>query len=372
MPALSLSPALSLLTALTRFSPAQPVHTFLRATGYKLRPPRPVPHTPVVTRAQALVLARGEATPNQGAILLCERRPGSTPTIVLGGFVPDATEQVFLLRGLLLRHGSIYYLNYPSGGFSPALIGAQLDDLVEELTVVHGQRPVIFGVSFGAGLALDWLRRTRVVRRTPEIAGLILVSPVACAADIVVPGEPKASTLVGRALKPYLDSDATVGPEVIERSRTIFAKMFEAGAQNREALRSLLTAPELHQLRDRVLSAIQRIDARGACERVYALRDMPALSPWNATALPLTNAPTLVLYAEKETAVIAAGSPTRAAFTSALKVFFPRGELQVVSGRADGGNPVQHASLIFHYFQFLPLVTAFYRRLKSARLPLAA
>lgn len=373
MPALSLPPALSLLAALTRFSPAQPVHTFLRATGYKLRPPRPMPHAPAVTRAQALVLARGAAAPHQGATLLCERRPGPMPTIVLGGFVPDATEQVFLLRGYFLRQGSVYYLNYPRGGFSPALIGAQLDDLVEELNLGFGQRPVIFGVSFGAGLALDWLRRTRAARRTPDIAGLVLVSPVACAADIVAPNEAKASTLIGRALKPYLDSGATVGPEVIERSRTIFAKMFEAGAQNREALRSLLTVAELHQLRDRVLGAIQRIDARGACERVNALRDMPALSPWTeADALPLTDAPVLVLYAEKESAVIAAGSPTRAAFGSALRTFFPRGELQTVSSRADGGNPVQHASLIFHYFQFLPLITAFYRRLKSAKLPLAA
>jgi pimeloyl-ACP methyl ester carboxylesterase len=373
MPALTLTPALSLLAALTRFSPAQPVHTFFRATGYRLRPPRPVPHTPVVTQAQSAVLARGEAAPHQRATLLCERRFGNTPTIVLGGFVPDATEQVFLLRGYFLRRGSVYYLNYPRGGFSPALICAQLDDLVEELSRRHGQRPVVFGVSFGAGLALDWLRRARAAGLTPDIAGLVLVSPVACAADIVVPGEAKASTLIGRALKPYLDSGATVGPEVIDRSRTIFAKMFEAGAQNREALRSLMTVPELHQLRDRVLAAIQSIDARGACERVNALRDMPPLSPWNlAGQLPLTAAPTLVLYAEKETAVIAAGSPTRLAFESALRSFFPRGELRTVAGGGTNNNPVQHASLIFHYFQFLPPVAAFYRHLKSSKLPLAA
>ncbi len=372
MPVLTLSPALALLAAFTRFSPTQPLHTFFRAAGYKLRPPRPLPHTPAVTQAQSDVLARGEATLSQRATVLCERRLGAIPTIVLGGFVPDSTEQVFLLRGYLLRRGSVYYFNYPRGGFSPALICAQLDDLVAELTTVHGQRPVVLGVSFGAGLVLDWLRRARAAHRSPDIRGVVLVSPVACAADIVVPGEAKASTLIGRALKPYLDSRAPVGPEVIDRSRAIFAKIFEAGAQNRGAIRSLLTPGELGQLRDRVLAAIQDLAPAGACERVDALRTMPPLSPWiSAGQRPLTEAPALVLYAEKETAVLAAGSPTRAAFDSAMKAIFPRGELRVVSG-APGGSVVQHASLIFHYFQFLPHFAAFYHGVKSHKLPVAA
>lgn len=372
MPALTLSPALSILAAFARLSPSQPVHTFFRAAGYKLRPPKALPHPAAVTRAQDALLARGAAEPRQRASVLCERRFGSIPTIVLGGFVPDSTEQVYLLRGFLLRRGSVYYFNYPRGGFSPDLICAQLDDLVEELNYLHGQRPVIFGVSFGVGLVVEWLRRARAAGRNPELAGILLVSPVACAADIVVPGEAKASTLIGRALKPYLDSGGTIEPSVIEKSRTIFAKMFEAGAQNREALRSIITLGELHYLRTSVLGAIQNLDTAGACERVNALRLMPPLSPWSSPEqLPLSEAPTLVLYAEKETAVIAAGSPTRASFETALSAFFPRGALEVVSSGGEG-NPVQHASLIFHYFQFLPRVSAFYRGLKSGKLPLAA
>ncbi len=374
MPALSFTPALAFLAAFARFAPPPPVHTFLRATGYKLRPPRPVPHVAAVTRAQDELLARGQAELRQRLTILCERRLGPTPTIVLGGFVPDATEQVFLLRGFFLRRGSVYYFNYPRGGFSPDLICAQLDDLVEELNHVHGQRPVVFGVSFGAGLVIDWLRRTRAAGRPPDLAGVVLVSPVACAADIVVPGEAKASTLIGRALKPYLDSGGTIEPAVTEKARTLFAKMFEAGAQNRAALRSLMTADELRQLRDSVLGAIRQLDEAGACERVHALRTMPPLTPWSAASagqLPLSEAPALVLYAEKESAVLAAGSPTRAAFEAALPLFFPRGELRVVSAEA-GGSPVQHASLIFHYFQFLPLFAAFYRGLKSGKFPLAA
>lgn len=286
--------------------------------------------------------------------------------------MPDSTEQVFLLRGFLLRHGSVYYFNYARGGFSSDLICAQLDDLVEELATLHGQRPVIFAVSFGVGLVLEWLRRARATGRSPDLAGLVLVSPVACAADIVSPGEPKPATLIGRALKPYLDAGTQTDSGVIEKSRAIFAKMFEAGAQNREALRSLLTTEELRHLRGSVLGSIQSIDATGAIERVQALRDMPSLSAWKASAdLPLNQAAALVLYAEKETAALAVNSPTRAAFESALTVFFPRGELRVVTA-GQNGNPVQHASLIFHYFQFLPLIAAFYRRLKSSKTRLAA
>ena len=372
MPILTVSPAFSMLTAIARFSPAQPLHSLFRAAGYKLRPPRPVPHTPTVTQSQSEVLARGEATLSQRATVLCERRFGAIPTIVLGGFVPDSTEQVFLLRSYLLRRGSVYYLNYPRGGFSPALICAQLDDLVTELNTVQGQRPVVLGVSFGAGLVLDWLRRARAAHRSPDIGGVVLVSPVACAADIVVPGEAKASTLIGRALKPYLDSHTTVGPEVIDRSRAIFAKIFEAGAQNRDAIRSLLTAGELRQLRDRVLAAVQGLAPSGACERVDALRAMPPLSPWSAAGQrPLSDVPALVLYAEKESAVLAAGSPTRVAFDSAMPAIFPRGELKVVTA-AIGGSAVQHASLIFHYFQFLPHFAAFYRGVKLRKLTVAA
>ena len=372
MPALTLSPAMSLFAAFSRFSPSQPVHTFFRATGYKLRPPRPVRHEPAITRAQDDLLSRGAAEPRQLATVLCERRPGNLPTIVLGGFVPDATEQVYLLRGFLLRRGSVYFLNYPRGGFSPELIYAQLDDLVEELNQLHGQRPVVFGVSFGVGLVLEWLRRARATGRALDLGGAVLVSPVACAADIVVPGEAKASTLIGRALKPYLDSGGTIEPGVIEKSRAIFAKMFEAGAQNREALRSLMTAAELRHVRDSVLGAIQNLEAAGACERVHALRVMPPLSPWNSPEqLPLSEAPVLVLYAETEPSVIAAGSPTRAAFETALPAFFPRGELRVVASEP-GGSQVQHASLIFHYFQFLPHIAGFYRGLKSGKFPLAA
>ena len=167
------------------------------------------------------------------------------PTIVLGGFVPDSTEQVFLLRRFFLRTGNVYYFNYPHLGFSLELAYAQLDDLVAELAA-RGQPPVIFGVSFGAGLALEWLRRTRVAGRAAPLAGLVLVSPVACVEDVFAPGAAKPATLLGRALKPFLGG-GPASAAAVEKSRTIFARMFEAGAQNRASLRASFIAIHLRR-----------------------------------------------------------------------------------------------------------------------------
>jgi hypothetical protein len=370
MPALSLAPAFSLFTSLGRISPAQPFRTFIRTTGYKLRPPRPLPFVANITRARDAVLASGTATSKQIVTILHEQRKGAAPTIVLGGFVPDATEQVFLLRGFLLKNGSAYYCNYPRGGFSAELLFAQLDDLVEELTEKHGVPPVIFSVSFGVGLVLEWLKRARRAGRRIELGGIVAISPVACMEDLLSPGAAKPTTLLGRAIKPYIEADPREKNH-IEKSRAIFTKMFEAGAQNKETLRALMTRGEFMHLRSAVLDSIQGIDHTGACERILALKRMePPSSYFSQALLPLSEAPTLILYAEKEGAVIAEHSPTRFALQAAHRAYFPRSQCKVITNHR--GSPVQHASLIFHCFNFLPPISAFYKHVKSGKLRRAA
>lgn len=367
MPALSFAPAFSFLTAFSRHPAAHPIRTLIRTTEYKLRPPRPLPFQPSVRTRQDLILAAGKVAAEKGASILRERRKGPVPTIVLGGFVPDATEQVFLLRGFLLKHGSVYYINYPRQGFSIDLVIAQLDDLVEELTTLHGQRPVIFSVSFGAGIVLEWLKRVRREGRQLNLQGTVLISPVACVEDLLVPGEPKPTTLLGRALKPYLETETHIEPGVIDKSRAIFTKMFEAGAQNRESLRVLMTNGELKQLHEAVIGTIRSIDFSGACERVQALRQFEAPSNYFCQELlPLSDAPSLILYSEKESAVITEQSPTRSALESAHRVYFPRSHYRVISNHR--GSPVQHASLIFHCFNFLPPISAFYKHVRTGKL----
>ena len=370
MPAPSFAPAVSLLTAFQRVSPVGPIHTFFRTAEARLRPSLIQPHAPVVHAAQDELLARGGAGLHQRATLLREAGRGALPTIVLGGFVPDSTEQVFLLRRFFRRSGDIYYLNYPRQGFSLDLLCAQLDDLVAELSQ-RNEPPVIFTVSFGAGLLLEWLRRARVADREPALAGVVLVSPVACAEDLINPTEPKPSTLLGRALQPYFKDTAATDPGVIEKSRQVFSRMFEAGAQNRSALQALMTPAELSRLRGNVMDVIRSITATGACERVQALRALASPAHYfSRSILPLTNAPALILFAQNEGAVLDAASPTRFTLECAHRAYFPQSHVASVANPF--GSPVQHASLIFHIFNFLPPITAHYRRLKVGKLRVAA
>jgi pimeloyl-ACP methyl ester carboxylesterase len=362
MPSLGFAPALALLAAFGRTAPDRSLRTLLRTAAYRIRPPRPEPHAARIDAAQARVLASGTAGLHQRADILCERRQGRLPTIVLGGFVPDATEQVFLLRGFLLRRGSVYYVQYPRRGFSTDLLCAQLDDLVEELATLEGTPPVVLSVSFGAGLALEWLRRNRVNGRTPSLAGLACVSPVACLEDVVSPADAKPTTLLGRALRPLLEESGMPEARSLERSRSVFTRMFEAGAQNKATLATLMTGKELVALHRAVLACIQGVTPDGARERVAALRALRSpVTYFSPAHLPLTPAPTLLLYAEKEEAVVVHDSPTRFALGAAHRAYFPHSRFEVVGG--GGRNPVQHASLIFHVFEFLPPLKRFFASL---------
>jgi hypothetical protein len=359
----------SAFNLLTRFGwtpPAGPMRTFLRP---RLRPP-PGPFVPRIRTAQQALLDAGRALPRQLAEIRRDFHFGSQPTIVLAGFVPDAADQVLLIRNELRRHGSVYYLHYSRRGFSTDLLCAQLDDLVEELAACHGQRPVILTVSFGCGLLLEWFRRSRLAGRTPDLAGVVLISPVACAADLIDPAAAKPDTLVGRALQPFLAAGGTITPEGLQKSRAVFTRMFDAGAQNREALGALFSPAELADLRRRITDAIHGIDAPGALERVRSLTFMPGLEAMPGQAAAVTPSPALLLYAEKESSVLTATSPTRAALTRAHQVFFPRGRLCEVCNTS--GSPVQHASLIFHAANFLPYVRSYYAGLKMRKLAAAA
>ncbi|HTZ21867.1 MAG TPA: hypothetical protein VMC06_13370 [Opitutaceae bacterium] len=372
MPSLTFSPVQSWWVQLDRFTAPPAIRTLLRTASHQLRPaPSVPPFVPTICQRQDAVLAGGQAGPHQLATIIRDFSRGPVPTIVLGGFVPDASEAVFLMRDYLRRQGSLYCVNYPRHGFHLELLFAQLDDLVEELALRYGQAPVIFAVSFGAGLLLEWLRRHRVDGGSPALRGVVLISPVACVEDLLPEAGAKPTTLLGRAIKPYLEAGGAVDPRLVDKSRAIFSKMFEAGAQNRSALKGLMTAGELQQLRSAVLGTIQGIDFAGACERVQSLKRMvPPSAYFQLEVLPLCEAPTLVLYSEKEEAVIAEGSPTRRAFAAAHRAYFPRSDCRMVCNQK--GAPVQHASLIFHCTNFLPVLAGFYRRIRTQRERLAA
>lgn len=368
MPALNFVPGFSLISALS-VPPLRPLHTLVRTTEERFRPARTHSHRPGVVRAQESIATRVSEALAHRAEILREIGNGATPTIVLGGLVPDATEQVFLLRRFLLRSGDVYYVNYPRDGFLLDLICAQLSDLCAELAAA-GQAPIVFAVSFGAGVVTEWLRRARAEGQEPTLAGLVLVSPVTCIADIIAPGAAKPSTLVGRALRPFLDPASARNDAAVEKARSIFLRMFEAGAQNKLALRMLMTERETERLRNAVMTTIRGVTSEGARLRVQALRAMtPPTEYFSPQRLPLSEAPALILFAEREDAVLDPEAPVRFALERAPRAYFPRAAVRCVAARS--GAPVQHASLIFHVFEFLPPLHGFYQRARAA-LPCAA
>lgn len=297
---------------------------------------------------------------------------GRTPTIVLGGFVPDACDQVLLMRRMLLAAGDVYYINYPRSHFSIEAIFAQLDELVADLNRSH-QYPVIFSVSFGAGILLQWLRaRSQTKAPYSTLAGLVLVSPVACLEDVLSTTSAKPSTLLGRALAPFLNPHRPLTEANLEKSRLVFKRMFDAGAQNKKALHRLLSTQDVTRLRANVSACIRDITMTGSIERVRALTSMtPLTEGFSPSLLPLASVPTLILFAESEDSVLEAKSPTRFALEHATRAYFPQGRAErVVSRTLD--NPVQHASLIFHAYDFLGHLQGFYREVRPAKLPIAA
>ncbi len=348
-----------------QMAPDRPLRTLWRSTGYKLRPPRPLPYQPRVTRRRDALLACGRARADQQAGILCEIRPGPLPTIIVGGFVPDATEALYLQRGMLLRQGSVFYVNYPPDGFSMPLLLAQLEDLAEELAEDRTRLPVLIGVSFGCGVLIEWMRHLRRCDAPVRARGVVLISPVTCPGDIVEPGSTRPGTLLGRALRPFMDgTDRRVDGRHIERCRNLLMRMFESGAQNRRSIAMVMTPGELLHVRHRVLKTLRAVTARGAAERVAALVAMePPLGYFTQLLAPLCEAPVLVLFAEKETSVLTSSAPTLPVLGLHPQAPFPTAHVRTVVNRR--GSPVQHASLLFHCFNFAPHLSGFYRLMRE-------
>ena len=139
---------------------------------------------PKLRRREFAVLVQKRDSHRTRCHIFREKGAGNVPTIVLGGFVPDATETVEFQRKLLRQHGSIYYVNYSRNGFCQDMFTAQLTDLIESLAR-KGQKPLIMGVSFGCGLLSNFLRHADELSHE-RIRGLIMVSPVISTDDLIL------------------------------------------------------------------------------------------------------------------------------------------------------------------------------------------
>ncbi|HTP67134.1 MAG TPA: alpha/beta hydrolase [Geobacteraceae bacterium] len=288
-----------------------------------------------------------------------EKGVGNVPTIVVGGFVPDATEAVEFQRPLFKNYGSIYYINFSRNGFSAEMFYAQLADLIEDINN-RGKKPVLFGISFGCGLIREFLQ-SLANDLSLRIRGVIMASPVLCTEDLVRAEREKGSgvRMLESNLKRILKSDPTREDDVsrqIERARRCFQSLFEAGAENRALNHRHLS------IRKKIMDAVAKTPALGGYQRVMALK---VFSP-PVEDQPIFEGPSLVLLAEGEEDILVPASPTLTALrnpNSRDKVL-PRGRVRVVtSGLPD--DAVAHASLIFHHNCYNPHIETWYDRLRA-------
>lgn len=290
-----------------------------------------------------------------------EKGEGNIPTIVIAGFVPDATEVIEFQRPLLKEFGSIYYLNYSRNGFSLPLFFAQLADLIDDLNR-RGERPVLFGVSFGGGLIAKFMREA-FPKEKLQIRGISLVSPVLCKDDLVRPDGDRSGGVrmlesnLRRILQARSDDKSGIERQ-IERARRGFVGLFEAGAVNRR-----LTSRHL-AIRKKIFDVLERTPAIGGYERVLALQSFP-----EPDDRPLFGGPVLTLLAEAEDNLLVPTSPTLALCGDRQRFsrLFPHGVCRRVSSGTDG-DQVAHASLIFHHQHYNPHLSSWYNRLTAPKL----
>lgn len=320
---------------------------------------------PKFRRREFYVIGQDQDSHRTRCEIFREKGAGNVPTIVLGGFVPDATETVEFQRKLLRRHGSIYYVNYGRNGFCQKMFAAQLTDLIESLAL-KGQKPLIMGVSFGCGLLTDFLRNADE-QVHEKIRGLILVSPVITIDDLIRPAEQKRDgvRILESNLKKIVAADPKNEADIskhIERSRRCFQALFNSGAENR-------TLSVRHfAIRKKINDVIEYTSARGGFERVVALRDFRF--PFFSRAL--FSGPVLTLLAENESDILVPSSPTLKLFSeqSLYSRLFPSCLVKTVTSHI-AGDGVAHASLIFHHEAYNRVLDSWYDEHLYPRLKLA-
>lgn len=294
------------------------------------------------------------------------RDPGHGPChlVLVPGLVPDGPETFRRQRRLLRGFGSTATITYPYEDFDLATTLACLRRELEEARRLR-RIPILIGVSVGGGLVLELLRRLRAEGAANPAAGVVLISPLTCTADL--------SPLLSRLYRGIaLEGD---GHEALARGRTFFQTLAAraAGPQPQRhpliTLLSLLTPAGIadfrsQRLRSRIEKTLASIPAEGAIARVRALGDLKGIEQ---ARLPLADVPTLILWGSKERHTIDLDGPgsSRLCRPDLAGRIFSDCEIHWVYDR--DGTEVPHAALIKHAAAFnRPLDRFLHRLVKRA------
>jgi len=313
-------------------------------------------------RRPAPVRSRPQVQQDAGRLPRLTTRKGIGPfhTLMVPGLVPDGEETFLRVRGHFLLKGDVSILTYPYQTF-------EIDPLLERIHKFLAdcrrarKRPLLVGVSVGGGFVLEYLRRAAERGETPDLSGVVLISPLSCPQDL--------APILRRLWNPIVatEGDSTTA---LEKGRSFFRQLASKSARSGSKVvgwRKLLLAftPQgLGEILDatvraRIEKTLESIPAEGAIARCLALSDLRGLDP---TCAPLCTSPTLVLWGSRERHTLDIDGPgTRVLCRPDLaEKHFPDVQVQWVYGKK--GESIPHASLLKHDKAFAPLLRGFLAR----------
>lgn len=288
--------------------------------------------------------------------------------ICVPGLVPDGPETFLRQIPVLRRFGRASVITYPNAHF----VLDNVIDLIHTAVLnarAQGRLVVLIGVSVGAGICMELLRRVRADNHVLDLAAFIMVSPFSCTADLA----PLLSRIVG-GIESESDRGADGQPtQALERGRAFFRSLASKSIVKKpptagwRSLLAMMTPQGIAdkseaRLRARIEHTLANISPQGGIDRVLALRQIVGLDTDTRATKPLTLAPTLILWGSKERHTLNMDGPgTRILCRPDLASrHFPDVEVQWVY--ANDGEEVPHASLLKHAGPFNRHMRHFLRR----------
>lgn len=295
--------------------------------------------------------------------LVHSRGIGNLHALLLPGLVPDGPETFHRVRRHFLAKGDVTVATYPYARFDIEALFACVDAFLAECRA-RRRRPVLAGVSVGGGFLLEYLRRRRAEGRSPELAGLVLVSPLVSVQDL-------APTL--RRLWNPIVADSPDSVQALEKGRGFFRQLASRSVRQGstpagwmgllsaftpQGIAELVDAP----LRRRIERTLAAIPAEGAIARCRALKELSGLERPQAGQY-LSDSPTLILWGSKERHTLDVDGPGVGTLCrpDLAERHFPRCEVGWVYGK--DGESVPHASLMKHDKAYSGHLRAFLARL---------
>jgi len=315
-------------------------------------------------RRDEISRARPAKSPKPPLKVERHRGIGAFHFLLVPGLVPDGPETFLRQKKEFLAKGDASIVTWPYESFDLETVMETIQAFVEQARK-EKRKAVLVGVSVGGGMILEYLRRRREDKSTPDLAAVVLISPLTCVDDLAgllrrlwTPivsdtGEPVAALEKGRNFFRQLASRSAGKALPSKGWKTLFAALTPAG------IGELVDA----SIRKRIEKTLASIPPEGAIDRCKALQEMPGLEEGDNVRAGLCAAPTLILWGSKERHTLDMDGPGTGVLCrpDLAERHFKNAEIHWVYTKK--GEPVPHASLLKHDKAFTKPLKRFLKRI---------